>query len=239
MDQKKIMVIAAHIGDFVWRCGGTIAKYTKAGATVHLVVLSYGMRGESNAYWKQPDATLEDGKQKRHDEGMKAAKVLGVSDVTVLDYDDYPIELTQQRMEDIAVLVRKFNPDLIFTHDSRMDPYNQDHTSLGTAVYEITSMAAAKGAELQGYPSVPRALVYGFEPHVSEASSFSPDIYVDITESQPTKEEAMKMYETQKNMLLNYINRAKVRAQQSGCGQYSEAFSLRRPIFSKDLLIHD
>ena len=51
---KKMLVVSAHAADYVWRAGGTIAKYIKHGAEVHLVVLSFGGRGESNDLWKQP-----------------------------------------------------------------------------------------------------------------------------------------------------------------------------------------
>ena len=51
---ERMMVIAAHIGDFVWRCGGAIAKNIQEGNAVRLVVLSDGIRGECNNYFKQP-----------------------------------------------------------------------------------------------------------------------------------------------------------------------------------------
>lgn len=54
---KKMLVVSAHAADYVWRAGGTIAKYVQNGAEVHLVILSFGGRGESNDLWKQPDAT--------------------------------------------------------------------------------------------------------------------------------------------------------------------------------------
>ena len=59
IEGKKMLVVSAHAADYVWRAGGTIAKYIKNGADVHLVILSFGGRGESNDLWKQPDATAE------------------------------------------------------------------------------------------------------------------------------------------------------------------------------------
>ena len=41
---KKVLVVSAHAADYVWRSGGTIAKYIKHGADVHVVVLSFGIR---------------------------------------------------------------------------------------------------------------------------------------------------------------------------------------------------
>ncbi|MEG0542505.1 MAG: PIG-L family deacetylase, partial [Angelakisella sp.] len=56
---KKMLVISAHAADYVWRAGGTIARYISEGAEVHVVVLSFGGRGESNDLWKQEGATAE------------------------------------------------------------------------------------------------------------------------------------------------------------------------------------
>ena len=57
IEGKKVLVVSAHAADYVWRAGGTIAKYIKHGAEVHVVVLSFGVRGESNDLWKQEGAT--------------------------------------------------------------------------------------------------------------------------------------------------------------------------------------
>ena len=46
IEGKKVLVVSAHAADYVWRAGGTIAKYIKHGAEVHVVVLSFGIRGE-------------------------------------------------------------------------------------------------------------------------------------------------------------------------------------------------
>ena len=51
---KKLLVFSAHAADFVWRSGGTIAKYIAGGADVCVVLLSMGVRGESNFLWKDP-----------------------------------------------------------------------------------------------------------------------------------------------------------------------------------------
>ena len=69
---KKMLVVSAHAADYVWRAGGTIAKYIKGGAEVHVVVLSFGSRGESNDLWKKEGATLE---------SVKAAVLAAVKEV--------------------------------------------------------------------------------------------------------------------------------------------------------------
>jgi len=234
---KKVMVIAAHIGDFVWRSGGTIAKYVSCGAEVQLLVLTYGMRGEMNGYWKQADASVSGAKALRQAEGEEAAKILGISKLTVLDYEDYPMQLDRERVEAIATQIRAYGPDLILTHDTGCDPYNADHTLVGEKIYEAISIAAAAGVELNGLPPVKRPRVFGFEPHVSEVSSFHPDIFVDFTDVHEIKEAAMRCYKSQASMLAMYTNRAQIRAQQSKCGSFAEAFSVRNPIFDQAFLV--
>lgn len=77
MQDERLLVVSAHAADYVWRAGGTIAKYVKNGAKVHLVVLSVGVRGESNDLWKTPDQTAEHVKEIRTAETRKAAGILG------------------------------------------------------------------------------------------------------------------------------------------------------------------
>jgi len=213
---QKMLVISAHVGDFVWRSGGTLAKYAEAGAEIKLIVLSYGMRGEANAYWKKEGADLEEGKAIRHAEGAKAVEILGISDMEVLDFEDYPLELDFARMELLAKKIREFAPDTILTHDRERDIYNGDHTLIGEKVYHICAIASAKGAALEGTSPVPRPAVYGFEPHVSEICHFQPRLYVDITGVMEKKKKAMEAYSTQKEMYAAYLNRGRLRGMQTG-----------------------
>ena len=68
IEGKKVLIVSAHAADYVWRAGGTIAKYIKHGADVHVVVLSFGIRGESNDLWKKEGATYESVKAERYAE---------------------------------------------------------------------------------------------------------------------------------------------------------------------------
>ena len=92
---KKVLVVSAHAADYVWRSGGTIAKYIKHGAEVHVVVLSFGIRGESAAQWKKEGATYESVKENRLEETTKAAEILGIKNIEFWDLPDYQ-ERTQQ-----------------------------------------------------------------------------------------------------------------------------------------------
>ena len=77
MKDEKMLVVAAHIGDYLWRCGGSIAKYVAEGTDVKVIILSDGLRGEANDYWKREDATMEGAKEVRRSECLRAAEILG------------------------------------------------------------------------------------------------------------------------------------------------------------------
>ena len=81
---KNMLVVSAHAADYVWRSGGTIAKYIKYGANVSVVVLSFGVRGESNDLWKQENATVDSVKAIRKAETESAAKILGIQNIEFL-----------------------------------------------------------------------------------------------------------------------------------------------------------
>ena len=90
---QRMMVIAAHMGDFVWRCGGSIAKYTEEGNEVLVLVLSSGIRGEANDYWAKEGANMEAGISERLSEGKRAAGELGVKNFEFWDLPDYPMPI--------------------------------------------------------------------------------------------------------------------------------------------------
>jgi 4-oxalomesaconate hydratase len=81
----NLLVVSAHAADFVWRAGGTIAKYVKHGANVALVILSYGVRGESNAPWNLEGQTIENATKVRQGEVEAARKHLEVESIELWD----------------------------------------------------------------------------------------------------------------------------------------------------------
>lgn len=236
---EKMLVISAHVGDFVWRSAGTIAKYVKKGTEVHVIVLTNGVRGESASYWKTEGATLEGGSALRKAEAEKAARILGVHHITFMDYDDFPLEMGDDRLAVLAEQIRRIRPDFIVTHDKGPDYVNPDHHNAAMAVMKAYSIASAYGAELNGTAVSPRQTpMFGFEPMTSEPGKFNPDIYIDITEEFDQKMQAMECLQTQKGSLDAYVQKAILRGSycagrggRKGC-KYAESFSMYIPVYS-------
>lgn len=234
-ETPKILVVAAHIGDFVWRCGGTIAKYAKRGSEIKLVVLSDGLRGEANSYWTKADASEEKGHVLRKAEGVHAATLLGVPDVELWGLSDYPTPIETAHIERLAHRIREFRPTVILTH-SDYDAFNPDHNDVHMLVRRACATSSAAGYR-DGNPVSPRQTpIFGFEPHMTEISGYLPNIYVDISDVFDTKVEAMKSFASQPSMISGYIRKAELRGSEAksrggrkDC-KYAEAFKTFQPV---------
>ncbi len=230
MVQKTLLVVSAHAADFVWRCGGTIARYLEDGHKVYVIVLSYGVRGESNDLWKQEGQTEQTVREVREAESREAARILGVTQIEYWDYEDYPIYFNRERLDRLAKRIREVNPDFIITHD-KCDAFNPDHNKVSEAVYESSVMAHSAGVQIQGTETAKPARFYGFEPHQTELSGFVPGMLMDITPVYEKKIEAMKCFKAQSHLIEYYTQRAFLRGNHarriSGISsyRYAESFS--------------
>lgn len=227
MEKKKILVLSAHAVDFIWRCGGTIARYAKAGHEVKIVDFTFGSRGESDQVWREnPTITEPEVRTRRRGEAAEAAKILGAS-IDFYDWEDHLLVIDREGVMRIASDIKDFHPDIILTHTE--DPLNPDHTAANHAV-----MAALRSAQVYGvYPEKPVVTttnIYMFEPDQPELAGFNPDYFIDITDVMDQKIAAMQVVASQQHLLKNYTNRAEYRsylAKRLACDpgiRYAEAF---------------
>ena len=231
---EKMLVVAAHLGDFLWRCGGSIAKYLEQGSQVKAILLSDGLRGEANDYWKREGASPEEALRVRRGEASQAAGMLGLTDLEFWGLSDYPMELGREEVERLAHIFRAFRPDFIVTHDA-YDAFNPDHNLVSAAVRQACATASGAGFR-DGLPVSPRQTpMFGFEPHTTEISRFQPHVYVDVTEVFEKKRAAMGVFASQPHMYAAYVRKAETRGAEArsrggrdGC-QYAEAFSAFQP----------
>jgi 4-oxalomesaconate hydratase len=210
--KQAVLVISAHVADFVWRAGGAIALYSSRGHKVRILCLSYGERGESQGLWKKEGMTLDTVKKVRHEEGTSAAAVLG-AEIRFFDVGDYPLKVTDTLVDDLVQEFRKEQPSLVLTH-STMDPYNADHTEASRL-----ATSARVYSQALGYPSPHKALgappVLYFEPHQTEMCGFRPDVLLDITPVFDLKRKAMECMQAQEHLWQYYTDVAKRRGTQA------------------------
>lgn len=211
MPTESLLVVSAHVGDFVWRSGGAIALYASRGHHVTVVCLAYGERGESARYWRM-GMDLDQVKQARHEEAKKAATVLG-ADIHLLDADDYPLLETPELLDRLAGLYRETMPTVVLTHTTK-DLWNKDHETAHEMAIKARIIAQAPGYQPGGEP-LGAPPVFLFEPHQSEYCGFMPDVLLDITEVWDKKLEAMHCIEGQTHLWDYYTDVAKRRGVQA------------------------
>jgi 4-oxalomesaconate hydratase len=240
----NLMVFSAHAADFCSRCGGTLAKYSKNGANVKVIDLTYGERGESSHLWKKmiesnKEISTEEVKKIREREARNAAKILGV-EIHFMNFDDYPLIINKDRIITIVEEIRSFKPDIILTHWPN-DPTNPDHSVTSKLVLKACAYATAIGLKTKTkeclYPKI-----FFFEPAVptTEITGFKPDIYIDITDVFDIKIEALKKFEAQPFLSEWYTLYAKYRGFQASFilknVKYAEAFKRFYPTVGNLLL---
>jgi len=211
MTEVSLLVVTAHVGDFVWRAGGAIALYAARGHAVNVVCLAYGERGESARYWRM-GMNLDEVKTARHGEAEKAAEVLGAG-IQFLDADDYPLLDTPELADRLAVIYRETQPTVVLTHTER-DPWNKDHEVAHQLTVRARIIAQAPGYRPGGEP-LGAPPVFLFEPHQTEYSGFMPDVILDITDVWEKKLEAMQCMEGQTHLWDYYTDVAKRRGVQA------------------------
>jgi LmbE family N-acetylglucosaminyl deacetylase len=134
-DVARVLVVVAHPDDADFGSGGTIARWTKAGIDVGLVVATSGGAGGFD------DTPREQMTALRESEQRAAMAVLGVTDVTFLGYPDGALYVTDALRRDIARQIRRFRPDRLVTTSpvrnwASVAGAHGDHVRVGEAAYD-------------------------------------------------------------------------------------------------------
>jgi N-acetyl-1-D-myo-inositol-2-amino-2-deoxy-alpha-D-glucopyranoside deacetylase len=129
---QSLLAVFAHPDDESLACGGLLAWCAELGARVSIVCATRGERGRGC------DGDLS---RVRTTELEAAARVLGVSDVLVLDYEDGMLPWTEPaRLEaDIRDAAVRFRPDVVITFGEDGLYWHPDHI----AIHERTTAAVA------------------------------------------------------------------------------------------------
>ena len=191
---RKMLVVGAHAADFVWRAAGAIAAASARGDEVLVIALSYGERGESGNLWQEPNQTIDNVKQIRHKTAEQAARHLGAA-FRCLDWGDYPLNVDDDRLEQLVQVMRDMVPDVLLTHTPK-DPFNSDHPVAYEAVQKARLLAAGAGVA-SAFKRITPPIWYLFEPHQPELCDFKPDTFVDISAVIEQKIQAMQTISAQ------------------------------------------
>ncbi|MDW3217394.1 MAG: PIG-L family deacetylase [Acidimicrobiales bacterium] len=122
------LAIAAHPDDIEFECGATLAKWSAAGATCHMLVCTDGRKGTWDV-----DADTDALIARRQREQHEAARRLGITgEVRFLGVEDGELANTVDNRSAVARIVRELRPSVVLGHDPwrrwRMHP---DHRNAG------------------------------------------------------------------------------------------------------------
>lgn len=196
-DFKRGMVVVAHADDAEYGCSGTVAKWCSEGWTVVYVICTDGSKGSND-----PNMTQNMLVEIRRDEQQNAGKVLGLSDVVFLEYEDSKLEPTLDLRRDIAREIRRHKPDVLIC------PYPlRNLEGAGWGVGHPDHIAAGEASLSAVFPTArdhmtfPEMLDEGLEPHkVAEVWVMGhpePDHWVDVTDHIETSAKALAQHVSQ------------------------------------------
>ncbi len=230
-----ILIIVAHPDDIEFGVGGAVACWTDAGHRVVYCIVTDGSAG-SNDPDVDPQALVE----RRRQEQLKAAAIVGVHDVRFLGYQDGVLQPTIALRRDLTRLIRELKPYRVVT----MDPTSvllQEETEQGEFAYinHPDHRAVGEAALYAFFPSAESRPIFrellaeGLEPHhVTElylTVAAQPNLAVDISDVIDRKIAALLAHESQLDAAVGEMVRGWSAADGQRAGvAYAESFRVMR-----------
>lgn len=224
MTKKKILIIASHPDDEILGCGATISRLVNEGYEAYTLILGEGVTSRDE---KRNRDKRETEIQKLKQDILKANKLIGVKNIFTFDFpdnrfDSIPLLDIIKKIEEIK---NKIKPDIIFTHFK--NDLNIDHKK----TYEAT-LTATRPMKNETVKTI-----YSFEVLSSTEwnypTTFSPNVFFDITKTIDKKIKSMKCYENElrsfphPRSIETIESNAKTWGSKIGC-DFAEAFELIR-----------
>jgi LmbE family N-acetylglucosaminyl deacetylase len=187
----SVLVVTPHPDDAEGGAGGTIARWTKQGRKVVLVLCTNGDKGTSDRHITPAELA-----RIREEEQRKAAAVLGIAEVVFLRHPDQGLENCPTFREQIVRQIRTHRPETVVT----IDPYRRyirhpDHYVCGRVTLDAIFPCA------RDHLAYPEHLQEGLEPHIVREvylwGSEEPDTFLDISETFSTKMDALYCHASQ------------------------------------------
>lgn len=209
----KIMTCFAHPADTITNCGGTLARHADAGDEITALILTHGGRIHPNKYaeeWRKdsPDqavtaAGIDEIAANKRRELERAADVIGIANLVLLDHDDTMATVHEDVVEEVAEQIAVHRPDVVIADY----PQNPVVALSSHTIATMTFLAALTRASSFLRNVDDRAEVYVKQVFLSgnpvlSADSLSAygqraDCYIDITDLVGRKVAAMDCFASQ------------------------------------------
>ena len=140
MNEKRVLVVAAHPDDEVLGCGGTVRKWYEGGAKIHALILAQGIAARGEDVGKSFNSKIE----MLRSQAKASANIVGYHDIFFENFPDNRMDSVD--LLDIAQVVERFimnhEPQIILTHHH--GDLNVDHRLSYQAV--ITACRPLQGS---------------------------------------------------------------------------------------------
>jgi LmbE family N-acetylglucosaminyl deacetylase len=168
----RLLAVLAHPDDESLGLGGVLAKYAAEGVETYVITATRGEQGWFGAAEENPGPEAL-GKL-REQELRDAVNVLGVHELTLLDYHDGELDKADQvtLLRQIVGHVRRVRPDVIVTFDHNGVYGHPDHIAATKAATAAAVAAAdASYTEPGGYAphATPKLYYFAWTQEVREA----------------------------------------------------------------------
>ncbi len=187
-----VLAVYAHPDDADVGCGGSLARWAKAGSAVHLLVCTDGGKGTSD-----PGVVPDELVAARASELEASSALIGLSGLEILGFPDGELSDSDEFRRTLVQRVRTLRPDLVCGHDPTavffgQDYFNhRDHRIAGLALLDAVAPASA----------LPHYFPDAGPPHqvatVLLSGTLDPDEWVDVTDTIETKAAAVECHRTQ------------------------------------------
>ena len=222
----RILGLGAHPDDMEWHCGGTLARYARAGHKVFICHVSNGDKGS----FRYSSAELA---RVRRKEAVAAARVVGAESLTC-DLPDGEVVLNVENERRVTEAIRRARPDVVIATDP--NDYHGDHRAVGEMAIHSTFMATCPLYKTASRHLAKVPILYFCD--TSSGVNFQPTEYVDITDFLAIKVRMMVAHksqlawigqrhksEVQQHVAEEFKATARFRGMQCGV-KYAEAFRI-------------
>jgi len=194
--RRRALAVFAHPDDVDFGAGGTVAVWVDEGWDVRYLCATRGQKGGQDA-----SVSPQEYGALREEEQRKAAAVLGVTDVTFLDYMDSEVFIDLELRRQISREFRRHRPHRLLTMDPQPLPSDRfvnhpDHRAVGQTALDVTMTG---GTTAQIFPEL---IAEGLPPwrELEESWLMGPAVeqtVVDVTSTFDRKIAALRAHASQ------------------------------------------
>ncbi len=186
----NILILLAHQDDETIGCGGSIAKWSKIGANVHVCFMTDGATGyEQNSGLKDSIVSV------RMREAREACNILGTKTVQTLGLPCQGIQNNKETFHMVIEKIRQVKPFVVITHSDICK--HRDHRITSEIVKEATWKSNENILEQLGRP---HKVSVTLQCEILDPIP-NPDFIVDITDYYDIKQGAMSVYSSQRGVI--------------------------------------